>query len=193
MEGVGSFHCGDLTIGQEEDSRRISAGKTVTKVASSGIARVFGVTNHTDVSLKVALVKWNTGQLDVRAIGEIMGPMALRRLERGALRMSIMDPDKNVSWVELSQARLKTGSETKHSNLFKATTSELDQGSGLDARSELLSAGALRFGTKEDVLNQDDNRRNYLCVTFVRDNVRVPIVAYIITRVLPLIGEYRAR
>ena len=75
------------------------------------------------------------------------------------------------------------------SNSCKATLPELNEGLRLDAYGVLTSKGAFEVGTKEDILWHEDNRRNYLCATFARDNVKVPIVVYIAIRVLPLINE----
>jgi hypothetical protein len=95
-------------------------------------------------------------------------------------------------YVFLRQARVKVDTYNKWSNLFKADRSELDEGAGLDTADIFRRAGAIHFGTKKKLLGATDRSRFFLCAIFEKENELFPVVAFVVTRVLPLINEYPA-
>jgi len=50
--------------------------------------------------------------------------------------------------------------------------------------------GATAYGTREVVLNDTSRRRTYLAVTFPKAAVDVPVAAFVLTRVLPLMKGF---
>ena len=76
--------------------------------------------------------------------------------------------------------------------LRKATWEELEEGAGVDPVEIFKRAGALHLGTKEKLLEASDKSRSYLCAVFDINNEIFPVVAFVVTRVLPLINEYPA-
>ena len=130
---------------------------------------------------------------DVRCLGysrEV--PEVLHRLKHG-LRLAVQDTGDGVtSWVELRQARIKPGTTPAWSNLFGATEEDLDRGAGLSVRRCLEGLGG-QMGTRGSLLSEKGRRRGASCVLFHRDNLAVPLAAYLLTRVLPLLAGMEGR
>lgn len=106
----------------------------------------------------------------------------LERLVHG-LRLGVRELDDELT-IELGQARLD---DDGWSNVKMATSHELDAGAGVDVRKELMSVGATAFGTRAEMEGVTHNRRNYLCVTFPPEKPEVAILAYVLTRVAPIV------
>lgn len=73
---------------------------------------------------------------------------------------------------------------------YKASPSQLNEGAGAGVVGILRKLGAAEIGTKEKILNDDSTKRFYLCAVYGKSSAPVPIAAYILTRVLPLINRY---
>jgi hypothetical protein len=184
------LQCRDLTIRLAESELLIRDSETVSKVRCDGVATLFDVSDDQGTHLQVANVSWDTGERDIRAIGKVRGPMPLRRLERGSLRMSVSPLEGGKAWVELSQARIKPHTLNRWSTLKKASKEQLDEGSGIDTLEALYTAGAERIGEKKTLLGESGRRSTYHCAIFDGSNVVFPVVAFVLTRVLPLLNEY---
>ena len=89
-------------------------------------------------------------------------------------------------WAELRQARLEPARGPEWSNLFKASLEELDEGAGLDVRGFLAACCGGVVGERADVLGESGPRRRFICATFPDDSKDGPLMAYLLTRVLPL-------
>jgi hypothetical protein len=186
------FACGDVTIRDLGKVLYVSEGQTVSRVSATGSQRLFDVTGRGPIiKIKIAFTTWDNGEQDVRAI-EVQGPQAVRRLEKGALRLGIKVFDRHDANVELRQARVKVETQNFWSNLYSATPEQLDEGAGFNAFSILRSAGAKKIGTKEDLLGCSDKTRGRLCAVFQKDNSMFPVVVFALTRVLPLRNHYSA-
>jgi hypothetical protein len=190
-----TFVCDDLTISPTNTVKHVPKGQTVGRVLCSGAQKIFRVRGD-GVELDLAYTTWDNGERDIRTAYRVKGPAALRRLEGGRLRLGIRPVNhnqidaKNKLWVQLSQARVRKETLNKWSTLHKASWEELDDGAGLDSFETLEQVGALHLGTKEEVLASTDNKRFYLCAIFDEENELFPVVAFVVTRVLPLINEY---
>ena len=90
--------------------------------------------------------------------------------------------------MELRQARFTTG---KWSNRFRATREQLETGASFDVPDLLHDLGALRTGTKEEVYGETNRKRRQYCVTFAQGNTAVPLAAYAVVTILPLLNGYR--
>lgn len=113
------------------------------------------------------------------------------RLAHG-LRLAIQSvPDNSRDlYAELRQA-LPKDTFDKHETLHPTTSEvDLDQGPGLSLFEELKKAGA-QVGTKHELLGETGKRAPYLCIRFQRDNLWAPIVAYTVTRILPISWGYK--
>jgi len=196
FKGDGGFICGDLTIHKTANIKEIDKGQSINGVSCSGEQKIYEVRGD-GIKLDLGYTTWANGEKDIRTAYSVKGPVAIRRLERG-LRLQISPPDNArngqvLDYVILKQARVKIETFNKWSTLCKANREELDRGSGLDSFKILESAGALYLGTKEELFGATDRNRSFLCAKFEMENKLFPAVAFVITRVLPLINEYPAR
>lgn len=187
--GVGFFPCGELRL-RHLSNRLFQDEKTISGKRADGVGEVFQATDDRGLSLDVARIVWTTGEQDVRAIGDVPGPRALRRLEHGALRMGIYFLEPDLAWVELSQARIKKNAQRQWSTRVRATQEDLDKGAGTNTLRVLYAAGAKQVGARKAILKDAGNRKQYYCATFARTNTLVPVVAYVLTRVLPLLRQH---
>jgi hypothetical protein len=197
VDNGSEFRCGDLKILPTEEKLFIDKGTTVGGKSCSGTQRVYKVLGG-GISVRLAYTIWENGERDVRAISRVEGSMALRRLERGGLRLSVIEQKNGKGekqkrmYVVLRQARVKTWMDNKWSNLFKCTIEEMEKGAKTDPVDILRRAGALEAGSKGKILGAKDKSKSYLCVSFDRDNTILPVAVFVLTRVLPLINEYPA-
>ena len=104
--------------------------------------------------------------------------------------MSIYELDESECWVELAQARVDPTDHVMRATTKLASLEELNAGAQLNCEEILLDAGALRVGTKRELLGDESKRSSFLIAIFEKENERVPIAAYALTKILPLIHEY---
>jgi len=87
-EGAERFRCGELTIYDTNQIEVIQEGRTVSNEQCSGEQKMFEVRGKDGANLKIAYTTWENGERDISAI-EVTGPLALRGLERGRLRLEV--------------------------------------------------------------------------------------------------------
>jgi hypothetical protein len=114
---------------------------------------------------------------------KVDSPVRLLDSVEDRLRLTIQSVNGH-DWCELRQARA-TGE--RWSSLFKPTFAELDEAAEADVNRELRSAGAVNVGTREALLGDTSRRRTFPCVVFERGDEHVPVLAFVLTRVLPLL------
>ena len=68
----------------------------------------------------------------------------------------------------------------------KASQDELDQGAKFDTFTFLKKLGAVDIAKRERLLGDESTRKYMYCVKFNKGNLEVPVAAYLITRILPL-------
>jgi hypothetical protein len=73
------------------------------------------------------------------------------------------------------------------SRLKMATMDELSDSAGLDVEAMLNEQGAIAIGTRAELEGCASNRRNILSVHFPVRSDDVPVHAYVVTRILPLV------
>ena len=86
--------------------------------------------------------------------------------------------------VELQHLRVTDGS---WSRLRMATMDELSGSAGLDVEAMLNEQGSIAIGTRAELEGCTSNRRNILSVHFPLRSDDVPVHAYVVTRILPLV------
>jgi len=168
-------------------------GTTASGQPSRGSASRWEVTGPPGVSLILADVSWATGERDVRAIEveapppvELGGPRPLTRLVRGG-RLSVLEHGRE-RYVELQISRIKPDSPQMWSSTHKGQEDDFTLLIGDDWQEALLSAGAAQVGSREKVLGDDSRRRQYLCAVLETEDAVLPVVAYSLTRILPLLS-----
>jgi hypothetical protein len=168
-----------------EGEDRVDQMKTIRKVECSARRSTYRILDGHHVDMRVADLVFTNGEREVRAMDAGASPPRLQRLCHG-LRLSVESLGEE-HLVELSQARLVPGEGiVPWSNLFSATSDELDVGAEADVSAILLGLGAKAVGTKRDVLGVENTRSNYSCVVFPPGAHLVPIAAYVLTRIAPL-------
>jgi len=162
---------------------------TVSKKRSIGNVIPFHVTDdRIDIQLGYAI--FITGERDVRTLEVLREYNTFDRLKHG-LRLAIQPLSENPRrfYTELRQAYPKESID-KHETLHPTMSEfDLDQGSGLSLFNELRKAGA-EVGTKKELLGDTGKRSPYLCATFSKENLWVPIIIYTATRILPIANGY---
>jgi len=184
------IRCGDFLVRLGNENVPISEIESIDREKCSGDAIEFRVTSEPSILLPIVYLECSNGSRDIRILGEVNGPQALRRLEHG-LRMAVSEHPGLVhkDWVQLSQARIKTEKANLWSNLFKATKKQLELGAGFDVLTYLREKGAISIEKKYEMLGLT-RRSSYLCMTFEAENKLLPVLAYVSTRVLPLYHKY---
>ena len=175
----------------------MTSGRTTSGEEESGENRIFEFLDDSGHYVKIAYTVWDNEERDIRPI-EAEGSRPLERLNAGRLRLALYSI-RNGSYRSvdnlfcvLRQARVKEESENQWSNLFNATPIELDEGAGLEVQKVLEKAGAIDIGTRKKILNERGRTRNQWCIVFEQKNELLPVVAFALTRILPLINEYPA-
>ena len=163
-------------------------GQTSSRNVSKGQAYQFELRAGNRVALTLGEVHWANGDWEVRGLSVERAPDSLRRLEHG-LRMGVRRMTRGRGLVEIRVARCK---DQNWSNMFQTSETEMKQIIGAPLGTFLRKFGALEVGSREDVLGDVSNRRNDLCATFNDDDSLVPIVAYFVTRVLPIAQNVQA-
>jgi hypothetical protein len=185
---VRSFRCGGVRIKFHEEFP-VVVGHTCSGEKTKGHSWVYRVTLTDSEYIDIAYMAWRTGEKDVRADAVESPSRALRRLEHG-LRLGICEYSTKYDVVELRQARILSDSPKRWSNCFKASLSELRTGAGVDVIRTLQRAGGIDVDSKQELLGDYGAHRGFLCAVFKRDAQWLPVVAYVLTRVLPLIRGY---
>lgn len=160
---------------------RLKPGRTVQGIDSEAEADVFEV-NGRAARVEVGFVRWPNGEEDVQQLSWLAGPEAVAGLT-GRLRMSIYQVGDR-DWCEVEQAWVDPSGRPKRGMV------DLE---ALDAGAELSSAKLLRqlggeIGTRSQLLQDQGPRRNRLCVVFSPDTPIVPIAAFVISRLAPVIA-----
>lgn len=153
----------------------------------SGKASVFRVHIRKKHYIDLAYTRWETGERDVHVLDVESSNRALKNRLTHGLRLGIKLLSKRVCVVELRQAQIKDGDPNAWSSAYKASLSQLSEGAGLDIVEALKIAGAELVGTKEEVLGESGRNRNFICATFPEKAIWPPVVAYVATRILPLL------
>ncbi len=179
---------GSLTIhkGPEENFESY----TTSRVKSLGKLTEFFVEGE-GVRVLVGYAKFINGDRDVRTVKVYREFEKFHRLTHG-LRLTLqpIPDDVRMLYGELRQAFPKDGfavHQTLHPTVSEA---DLDQGAGLPVFDELKKAGA-QVGSRRELFGDTGRRAAYLCIRFDKKNLWAPIVAYTVTRILPIKLGYR--
>lgn len=178
---------GSVTI--RKGARKSYENYTVSKKRSVGDVIPFHVTDDS-IDLQLGYTIFINGERDVRTLEVLREYNTFGRLKHG-LRLSILPLSDNPHkfYAELKQAYPKDSFD-KHETLHPTMAEfDLDQGSGLSLFSELRKAGA-EVGTKQELLCDTGKRSTYLCATFAKENLWVPVIIYTATRILPIANGY---
>lgn len=165
-------------------------GQTTSRVKSVGKITEFFIQGD-GLGISVGYVKFINGERDVRTIKIYQGFETFERLTRG-LRLTLkpMPDNTRILYAELRQA-FPNDPSNKHETLHSTmSVADLDAGAGLSVVQELKKVGA-EVGSKLELLGKVERKSQYLYMRFSKDNLWAPIVAYTVTRILPIKMGYR--
>lgn len=136
--------------------------------------------------LEIGYTTWANGERDVRVFSRLSGPEMYDRLIKG-VRLGVQSRSPGTL---MSEMRILTAHKERQPTMVKAQQSDFDFVLGEPVDKFLQSHGVIGFGTREQVIGDNSNRRNYLAATFAMDNEPAPFVIYVVTRVLPLLRGF---
>jgi hypothetical protein len=185
------YNLDDITISYNPKIKKEIVGITTSGDCQFG--KYFAAIVRSNVfEFEILCVKWEDESVDIYP-RLIRGDEKMQTLH-GRLRISIKPiiyRGASYYTATLKQARLKDGLSL-HSNLFSANLDQLQDGCGYDINQTLVNFGAVNFGTKEDILGDEGIKRFEYCVIFRKSNYDIPIIVYILTRILPLQNDIYA-
>ncbi|HWQ25107.1 MAG TPA: hypothetical protein VNK94_13475 [Gaiellaceae bacterium] len=148
---------------------------------TEGVASTYDV-HHPKAQVELRLVSTPHGERWVEARNVRSFLRYLPRLE-GRLRLTI-DSQRSFSTCAL---RLAAPKGESWANLRDASLAELGEAAGVAVGRELRGVGALEVGTKGAILGETGRTRKRLIATFPDDNEHVPVLAFVLTRLAPLV------
>ena len=181
-------HLGGMRI-RDTQIVDLVAGRTLSGLETTGRRRIYELGGSRDVCAFLASVTWESGECEVRRTRRYETPWWQDRL-LGRQRLAVEAWGDDWMQIELRQARLDRDRSLRLADVGEY---ELDAKSGACVRCALRLAGATAMGTRQEVLGVGDERRHVLCATFPRDAQLVPVVAFALTRVAPLLSTVQAR
>jgi hypothetical protein len=161
-------------------------GEAVNGGRQSGLAVACELSTPDGGILEVALTSWEHGDRDVRCFKRLAGPIMYDRLVHGA-RLGVASKRDGQWDTELGILRFH---DDRQPTVVKAAWEDLDTVLNADARQFLLDHGASGVGTKDALIGDTGKRRSYLMMVSAVDDPAPPIVAYTLTRVLPLLTGF---
>ena len=164
-----------------------SSGESCSGARQRGHNTLYLATGPEELEITIADTCWENGERDVRAL-ETSGPPQIDHLKmRLRLEVQELDSDAKKLKIDLRQARVRLNTENLWSNLYKADEDDHDRGAGIDVAG-LLSEHGADVGHRAALLGDRGPTRNRLCAVFPPSAEQVPIVAFVATRVLPLLN-----
>jgi hypothetical protein len=179
------FDIAGVRVALSSEAVRIS-GETFSSGLQEGTARAYLVSVPDGGILEVAATHWDSGDRDVRAMTRLAGPTSYERLLKG-LRLGIAAAGEERYFCELGITRYH---EDKQPTVVRALPEDLEHVLGQDVGAMFAGLGANGFGTREFIMGETNRRRFYLAVAFSGSAHDVPIGAYVLTRVLPLMKGF---
>lgn len=147
----------------------------------------FRVTSTDLLDLMVGLVRWPTGDNEIKPIELFNGLEKHQQLERKGLIDIKIARDGN--WL-VPLRTLKFNSEKRYFTLVNAPISDIDKFLGASFESLLSSAGAKKFGTRQVIDGETNRTANQLAMIIEPDNIEALAIAYTVTRPLAVIMDY---
>lgn len=177
---------GAVKIWREGQSTTIS-GESCSGARQRGDNTLYLATGPEELEITIADTCWENGERDIRAL-ETSGPPQIDHLKmRLRLEVQELDSDAKKLKIDLRQARVRLDTDRLWSNLYKADEDRHALGTGIDIARTLHQLGA-NVGPRGTLLGERGQPQNQLCAVFPCEAQQVPIVAFVTTRVLPLLN-----
>lgn len=176
---------GTVTLHDLQEWRPVT-GNTIGKKHSTGQAYCYRVTGSQRLQLDLEEVLWDNGEWEIRCVDAHSSPKPLHRLEHG-LRLGVRRLPRNRRCAQLRLARLGNGD---WSNVYKTYPAEVARAAKFDPHKLLVAHGATAYTDAEHAYGETNRRKGDLAVVFEGDQSYVAVLAYAITRVLPLLNRF---
>jgi hypothetical protein len=166
------------------------AGETSGGCFSSGSCNLYSVESETGSwKIEIALSFYENGEEEI--VAKNVFPERLNII-RNRLRMVVSKCDlpefSESKFVTLRIASLKKEGTSEWANLKNASMGELSEVVGGNALKYFKKIGASAVDYKVDLFNQSGSSANQLVAIYPNENTEVPIQAFIVTRVLPILS-----
>jgi hypothetical protein len=184
--GLPGISIGHLTLGKmvsEFHEPRAAMDRSV-KGKISALVREYPLADDNGFVLHLHDIRLLNGERQITVGGNYTGDKKWDRLLHG-MRIGVYKHG-DACYLQLGPAVPKPDSDWS-TRARSATKEMLDQAGGLDVFQTLRDLGAIRIGTKADLLAETNKTRNALCVLFPEDKPEVGLAAYVLTTVLPLL------
>ena len=158
-----------------------TAKDTGSKEVGPGVVGTYLVRGPVGEMLEILQYRCDDGPVWVQGGDTFQTDLPLKRLGQGLRLGTTIDGDRMM--IELRIARMD---DQKWSNMFKATSEDLDAGAGVDVAEVLRRFGGDEVGTREDVIGDGSRRKGFMCVAGGAGAEHLPAIAHFLTRVLPL-------
>ncbi len=149
-----------------------------------GVVTTYVITDAAGLEFDVQDTRWRNGGREVAA-SVVTGGTSMTNLLDGRLSLAARPVESGICTSDLRQARVKLDSYDFTASLYMAQETELDTAAGLDVGSILREAGAILVGSRRQLLGDTGRARRHSCVVFPTES-DVPVLAFLLTRVLPL-------
>jgi hypothetical protein len=165
------------------------AGETAGGNFSSGVCNLYSI-EALDGKWKVELAHtfWDNGEEEF--VAKYVYPEKLNII-KNRLRMVVSKcelPDyPGTKYVTLRMAFLKNEGTSEWTNLKNTSMGEISEVVDGNVLIYFKKLGAMTVDYKIDIFKQSGSSANQLVVIFPNDNIFVPIHAFVVTRVSPLI------
>lgn len=173
----------EITRGDERSLRVVQTPSRRADVRATAYCYHVG---HPEVETEVRLL-WAAGEerwVEARGVSSLLP--GLGRLE-GRLRLTIESHRDGLSLCALRRA---TPNAEGWATLTDVSIDELSRSAGVPIGLELRRVGALDVGPRAVALGDTGRARNRLIAIFPDENEEVPVLAYVLTRLAPLVRAF---
>ena len=152
-----------------------------------GMLTTFRVTSTDLLDLMAGLVRWPSGDNEIKPIELFHGLEKHQQLERkGQIEIQTAS---DGNWL-VPLRTLRFNPDLRYFTLVNAPVSDIDKFLGESFERLLLSAGAKKFGTRQVIDGETNRNANQLAMIIEPDNIEALAIAYTVTRPLAVIMDY---
>lgn len=167
-------------------------GRSLSGDNPGGVAHFYRLVAGRELDVEIAWVTWLNNERGVRMSELRAGPARLGRLMKGG-RVGIYDGEDvglphDIEWCQLRVMQERAGAlptavDKSYSDMVRAAGGE-------EIWTRLSEFGALAIGPRSHLLREGVRRRT-LITTFPAGEADVPIAAYVLTKVLPILNRFK--
>lgn len=183
----------NLKIALTQEGISIPEGRTASRQKSSGSANLYTIEGDEGMLIYLTYTCWHNGEEEVAVMETIKAPY-LNFLKGGHHRLTVIGSwkkglkDKTLKVITLKLITPKKGTKGYTMSLRNADQKELNNAAQCDIKKTLMKAGAIGVDKRELLIGDQGPLRNAICAVFPEDNELVPVLAFCLTRITPLLS-----